>query len=59
MRRIAIACLLATAASAVAARAQKLAYVDVQRAIQETEEGKTARNRLKAEFDQRKSQIDK
>jgi outer membrane protein len=59
MRRIAIACLLATAASAAAARAQKLAYVDVQRAIQETEEGKTARNRLKAEFDQRKSQIDK
>ena len=58
MRRLAIACLLATAAS-TAARAQKLAYVDVQRAIQETEEGKNARNRLKAEFDQRKSQIDK
>ena len=58
MRRLAIACLLATAASG-AARAQKLAYVDVQRAIQETEEGKSARSRLKAEFDQRKSQIDK
>jgi outer membrane protein len=58
MRRFAIACLLATAASA-AARAEKLAYVDVQRAIQETEEGKAARGRLKAEFDQRKSQIDK
>ena len=61
MRRFVIAFLLATIALAAAARAQplKLAYVDVQRAIQETEEGKAARNRLKSEFDQRRSQIDK
>ena len=61
MRRVAIACLLAVTGSAAAARAQglKLAYVDVQRAIQETEEGKAARSRLKSEFDQRRSQIDK
>src|SRR2546430_17555483 len=61
MRRLAIACLIATAAFTAAARAQgpKLAYVDVQRAIQETEEGKAARTRLKGEFDQRRAQIDK
>jgi outer membrane protein len=61
MRRFLIAFLLATTAFAAAARAQplKLAYVDVQRAIQETEEGKAARNRLKSEFDQRRAQIDK
>ena len=61
MRRLAIACLIATTALSAAARAQslKLAYVDVQRAIQETEEGKAARGRLKTEFDQRRAQLDK
>src|SRR5437879_12255851 len=61
MRRFVIPFLLATTTLAAAARAQslKLAYVDVQRAIQETEEGKAARNRLKTEFDQRRAQIDK
>jgi outer membrane protein len=61
MRRLAMSFLLATTAFAAAARAQpiKLAYVDVQRAIQETEEGKAARTRLKSEFDQRRAQIDK
>ena len=61
MRRIATAALLATAAFASAARAQamKIGYVDVQRAIQEVEEGKAARGRLKTEFDQRRAQIDK
>src|SRR5438874_5378887 len=61
MHRFLIAFLLATTAFAAAARAQplKLAYVDVQRAIQETEEGKAARSRLKSEFDQRRAQIDK
>jgi outer membrane protein len=61
MRRIATAALLATAASASAARAQamKIGYVDVQRAIQEVEEGRAARNRLKTEFDQRRAQLDK
>jgi outer membrane protein len=61
MRRTAIAFLLASTAFAAAARAQspKIAYVDVQRAIQETEEGKAARSRLRTEFDQRRAQIDK
>jgi outer membrane protein len=61
MRRIAIAVLLGTAAFASAARAQamKFGYVDVQRAIQEVEEGRAARTRLKGEYDQRRAQIDK
>jgi outer membrane protein len=61
MRRVLTATLLATTAFASAARAQalKIGYVDVQRAIQEVEEGRAARNRLKSEFDQRKAQIDK
>jgi outer membrane protein len=61
MRRALIAAsLLASTATAFAARAQmKIGYVDVQRAIQETEEGKNARNRLRGEFEQRKAAIDK
>jgi outer membrane protein len=61
MRRILTAALLTTAALAPAARAQgmKIGYVDVQRAIQEVEEGRNARTRLKNEYDTRKAQIDK
>jgi outer membrane protein len=60
MRRALVAAsVLATTATAFAARAQKIGYVDVQRAIQETEEGKAARTRLRGEFEQRKAAIDK
>ena len=61
MRRFVIASLLAITALSATARAQslKIAYVDVQRAIQETEEGKAARNRLKSEFEQRRAQRSK
>jgi outer membrane protein len=58
-RTLFAASLLAVSASAFAARAQKIGYVDVQRAIQETEEGKAARTRLKGEFETRRAQIDK
>ena len=58
-RTLFAASLLAASTSAFAARAQKIGYVDVQRAIQETEEGKAARTRLKGEFEQRRAQIDK
>jgi len=58
-RTLFAASLLAVSAPAFAARAQKIGYVDVQRAIQETEEGKAARTRLKGEFEQRRAQIDK
>lgn len=37
---------------------QKLAYVDLQRALNEVEEGKAAKARLKAEFDQKQKMID-
>ena len=61
MRRTAIAACLLSSFAAFAARAQaiKIGYVDVQRAIQETDEGKSARSRLKGEFEQRRQQIDK
>src|SRR3954470_14546631 len=61
MRRALVAAsVLATTATAFAARAQvKIGYVDVQRAIQETEEGKSARTRLRGEFEQHKAAIDK
>jgi outer membrane protein len=45
---------------AIPARAQgvKIGYVDVQRAIQEVEEGKAARARLKAELDKKRADLD-
>jgi outer membrane protein len=59
-RTLFAASLFAAAAAASGARAQmKIGYVDVQRAIQESEEGKSARVRLKGEFEQRRAQIDK
>ena len=58
-RTLFAASLLAVSVSAFAAKAQKIGYVDVQRAIQETEEGKAARTRLKGEFETRRAQIDK
>src|SRR3954471_14981129 len=46
---------------AVPARAQamKIGYVDVQRAVQEVEEGKAARNRLQNELKQKRTDLDK
>ena len=46
---------------AVPARAQgvKIGYVDVQRAVQEVEEGKAARARLQAELQQKRADLEK
>lgn len=53
------AALLAVSALSGAARAeQKLAYVDLQRALVEVEEGKGAKSKLKAEFDKRQKTLD-
>jgi outer membrane protein len=57
------AAVLAAAAAALAfpvhARAeQKLAYVDLQRALNEIEEGKAAKANLKREFDQKQKMLD-
>ncbi len=54
---------LAVAASAVlvsgAAHAQmKFAYVDMQRALMEIEEGKAAKNKLKSQFDAKQKDLD-
>ena len=47
-------------AAPLAARAQgmKIGYVDVQRAVQEVEEGRQARARLKSELDQKRQNLD-
>ncbi len=47
---------LATAAPALAA--DKFAYVDMQQALGEIDEAKVAKNRLKAQFDEKQKQLD-
>lgn len=62
MRRILVALILPVAlfaAKAAHAQTLKLGYVDVQRAVQEVEDGKNARTRLKAELDDRRGQLDR
>ena len=62
MRRILVAFILPVAllaARSAHAQAMKIGYVDVQRAVQEVDEGKNARTRLKAELDERRAQLDK
>lgn len=63
MRRLLIGLFLPAALLATRAHAQaagvKIGYVDVQRAVQEVEEGKSARNRLKAELDTRRAALEK
>src|SRR5256885_1296567 len=59
MRRIVLAFAVAFAARAASAQTMKIGYVDVQRAIQEVEEGKAARSRLQAELAQKRAGLDK
>jgi len=58
MRRLLIALSLLLAARAAHAEGMKIGYVDVQRAVQEVEEGKQARTRLKSELDQKRANLD-
>jgi len=44
--------------SSVARADQKMAFVDLQRALLEVEEGKSAKTKLKAEFDSRQKTLD-
>jgi outer membrane protein len=58
---VAVAALLAFGLAAAPARAraeQKLAFVDLQRALNEVDEGKTAKAALKREFDQKQKTLD-
>jgi len=59
MRRLLFA-LSILSALPLAARAEgmKIGYVDVQRAVQEVEEGKQARARLKSELEQKRANLD-
>jgi outer membrane protein len=50
--------LLAAGAPAVAHAQQKVGYVDLQRALNEVEEGKAAKAALKKEFDSRQKALD-
>jgi outer membrane protein len=59
MRRFLLAFTVALAARVASAQAMKIGYVDVQRAIQEVEEGKAARARLQAELAQKRADLDK
>ena len=57
MRRLLLAALFLLTARAVQAQS-KIGYVDVQRAVQEVEEGKAARARLKGELDKKRADLD-
>jgi outer membrane protein len=59
MRRLLIAFAVLLSARSALAQGMKIGYVDVQRAVQEVEEGKAARARLKTELDSRRAQLDK
>jgi outer membrane protein len=51
--------LVATAAISRPARADiKIAYVDLQRALEETDEGKHAKSKLKADFEKKQKELD-
>src|SRR5919201_1180285 len=56
MRRFLVALTLLVAARGALAQGMKIGYVDVQRAVQEVEEGKAARGRLQAELQQEQLQ---
>jgi outer membrane protein len=59
MRILAVAATLAVLLHAAPARAeQKLGLVDLQRALNEVDEGKVAKARLKSEFDQKQKVLD-
>ena len=60
MRRLAVALALPLSLLAArAVRAEKIAYVDVQRVISEVEEGKNAKARLRSELESKKGDIEK
>ena len=59
---VALSALLASGATALAPRhahaETKLAYVDLQRALEETEDGKKAKAKLKSDFDRKQKELD-
>ena len=59
MRRFLVIFATIVAARSAYAQGMKIGYVDVQRAVQEVEEGKAARTRLQAELQQKRADLDK
>jgi outer membrane protein len=59
MHRFLFVLAVAVAARSAHAESMKIGYVDVQRAVQEVEEGKAARSRLQAELQQKRGDLDK
>ena len=59
MRRFLLVFAVALVARAAHAQGMKIGYVDVQRAVQEVEEGKAARSRLQAELKEKRADLDK
>ena len=54
-----IVCTLASGFASRAARAEdKIAFVDLQRALEETNDGKAAKSRLKSDFDKKQKELD-
>jgi outer membrane protein len=58
LSRLAVFMILALSASSVFAQELKLGYVDMQRAISETEDGRKAKANLKKIFDQKQKELD-
>jgi len=50
--------LVAISAPRVVHADDKIAFVDLQRALEETNDGKAAKNRLKSDFDQKQKELD-
>ena len=59
MHRLLPAFTIALIAGAASAQNMKIGYVDVQRAVQEVEEGKAARSRLQSELQQKRADLEK
>ena len=59
MRRFLLIFATVVAARGAWAQSLKIGYVDVQRAVQEVEEGKAARTRLQSELQQKRADLDK
>jgi outer membrane protein len=59
MRRFLLTFAILVSARGALAQGMKIGYVDVQRAVQEVEEGKAARNRLQSELQQKRGDLEK
>ena len=56
---IRILCFVLLASISLPAAAQKIGFVDIQRALNEVNEGAAAKKKLKKEFDKKQKQLDK